>query len=931
MVDPQTEPAGPQEAYRSYARQKCFLGYSQKAPWAPDLLAAAEEVLSRPRFDLDLDYAGKHFEPGVPLRQKAVELVANARYGLYDLSWWQDPAGAWQMPRNVLIELGIAIVLNRPTLLLRHGSNAPLELPHALSGLQSQLLEFSGQTTLKRSLEKRLPQWIDAPPERDWWNRFCLFGGRVCKHREAHPQARQLSEAKIRCLVIDGCEPDRLDFRSVVDEVLTRFSDVEHRFLDSLEAPQGFEFLLCSLCQQVRSTPLAIFRISAATPPETFLALGMALGLESHFGYPMQKVLLTESHHQVPSLLAGYEVVEARNDGERKKRLKLFLPGVLRAVRRTVWKPRPLPFFEAGPVEVAEELPMPPEVTIPEEAAEAVVAEGEAALQEEAPAREAEEAEPEAEAEGLLAGQTVKGIVTGLTSESVIVQVGDLAVDFPHQDFTALSGDLSVGRGDEVELLVEEVHGDGAVDLAVVKASREELWEEIEQAYQESAVIQGRVMDRIKGGLTVDVGLRAFLPGSLTDLRPVKNLEGLRGQQLHFKIISLDRRRNTIVLSRKAVLEKESAALKAETVKKLVEGARLSGVVKNLTDYGLFVDLGGIDGLIHITDITWGRINHPSERFAVGDEIEAVVLKYDPDSERVSLGTKQLTPDPWTLVEKRYPVGRRLQGEVVSLVDYGAFLELEEGVEGLIHVSEMSWTKKVVNPARVLAVGDRIEAVVIELDLAQRRILLSLRQTQKSPWQELADILPVGSLIEGKVTSLNEFGAFVEVAEGIEGLVHISDMSWTTRAKNPREVVELGETVRARITNIDIANQRVSLSMKEFMANEWDEFESRYAVGDSLRGRVVRVYDFGLFVDLYQGIEGLVHISEMSQPEGTLKDLYQGGQWVGVRVLRIDQQERRVGLGMRGVPQPGPEEIAELERKARELKKKAREEKPGKP
>ena len=328
-------------------------------------------------------------------------------------------------------------------------------------------------------------------------------------------------------------------------------------------------------------------------------------------------------------------------------------------------------------------------------------------------------------------------------------------------------------------------------------------------------------------------------------------------------------------------------------------------MVKNITDYGVFIDLGGIDGLLHITDISWGRVNHPSEHFTVGDEVEVVVLKFDPETERVSLGYKQRSDDPWTLVDKKYPIGSRVQGRVVSIVDYGAFVEIEEGVEGLIHVSEMSWTKKVVNPAKILEVGDEVEAIVSELDMDQRRISLSLRQTERNPWEELEDTHPEGSVIEGKVRNLTEFGAFVEITDGIDGLIHVSDMSWTKRVKHPSEVLKKGDTVRARITNIDVENQRVSLSIKEFMPNEWEDFADKHKAGDILDGRVVNVTDFGLFIDIYNGLEGLAHVSEIEVPAGAkLEDHFKVGDWVRTRILRIEEDEKKVGLSMRGVAQP---------------------------
>jgi small subunit ribosomal protein S1 len=519
----------------------------------------------------------------------------------------------------------------------------------------------------------------------------------------------------------------------------------------------------------------------------------------------------------------------------------------------------------------------------------------------------------------LTEGEIVPGRVIGVTSNAVIVDVGYKSEGLiPIEEFTDREGRLTVSVGEEVDVLLEKTEDlEGHVLLSRIKAQRMRRWTEVERAYKEGRVIKGRITDRIKGGLTVDVGLRAFLPGSLVDIKPVKNLESLRGHEMEFKVISLDRRRNNIVLSRKAVLETELVKKKAETLKKLEEGARLKGVVKNITDYGVFIDLGGIDGLLHITDISWGRVNHPSEHFSVGDEVEVVILKFDPETERVSLGYKQKGDDPWTLVDKKYPIGSRVRGRVVSLVDYGAFVEIEEGVEGLIHVSEMSWTKKVVNPAKILEVGDEVEAIVSELDMDQRRISLSLRQTERNPWEELADTHPEGTVIEGKVRNLTEFGAFVEITEGIDGLIHVSDMSWTKRVKHPSEVLKKGDVVKARITNIDVENQRVSLSIKEFMPNEWDDFSRKHKVGDVLSGRVVNVTDFGLFIDIYNGLEGLAHVSEIDVPSGVkLEDRFAVGDYVRTRILRIEEDDKKVGLSMRGVTQPTPNEISEMKAEA---------------
>ncbi|MGE0639102.1 MAG: 30S ribosomal protein S1 [Thermoanaerobaculia bacterium] len=515
----------------------------------------------------------------------------------------------------------------------------------------------------------------------------------------------------------------------------------------------------------------------------------------------------------------------------------------------------------------------------------------------------------------LAEGEIVRGRVVAITNNAVVVDVGYKSEGLiPTAEFVNEDGKSTVAVGDDVEVLLEKTEDvEGHILLSYQKAARMRVWTDVENSFKEGRIIKGRVIDRIKGGLTVDVGVRAFLPGSLADIKPVKNLESLRGKELEFKVISLDRRRNNIVLSRKAVLEKEYERKKGETLERLQEGEKLKGVVKNITDYGVFVDLGGIDGLLHITDISWGRVNHPSEHFNVGDEIEVIVLKFDRESERVSLGYKQRGEDPWVLVDKKYPVGSRVHGKVVSLVDYGAFIELEEGVEGLVHVSEMSWTKKVVSPAKLLTVGQELDAIVTELDLNQRRISLSLRQTERNPWEDLPHHFPVGSIIEGRVRNLTEFGAFIEITEEIDGLVHVSDMSWTKRIKHPSEVLKKGDIVRARITNIDADSQRVSLSIKEFLPNEWQEFVENNRVGDVVTGRVVNVTDFGLFIDIFDGLEGLAHISEIDFPGGKLEGQFEVGKWVRARILRIEQDDKKVGLTLRGVTQPTDEEIVELE------------------
>ena len=503
-------------------------------------------------------------------------------------------------------------------------------------------------------------------------------------------------------------------------------------------------------------------------------------------------------------------------------------------------------------------------------------------------------------------GEVVKGIVLQVSESEVIVDVGYksegiIAVD----EFRDETGKLSIKVGDIVDVLLEKTEDkEGYVVLSKEKAEKMKVWDDVERAYQERRVVVGRVIERVKGGLAVDIGVRAFLPGSQVDLRPVRNLDSLKGQELRMRVIKVNKKRGNIVLSRKAVLEEENAERKRDTLETLEEGKVLMGTVKNITEYGAFVDLGGIDGLLHITDMSWGRINHPSEVLNVGDEIKVQVLKFDRESERVSLGYKQLKADPWTTATLKYPVGVRVKGKVVSLTDYGAFVELEEGVEGLIHVSEMSWSKKVKHPSKVLTVGQEVECQVLGIDQEAHRISLGLKQVESNPWNELTEKYPVGSKIKGKVRNLTEFGAFVEVEEGIDGLIHISDLSWTKRVKHPSEVLKKGDTVEAVVLNIDAENQRLSLGLKQLATDMWDEFFSHHKVNDIVQGKVVRVTNFGAFVELHEGIEGLVHVSELDEkriekPEEAVKvgDLY------AMKIIKINEGEKKIGLSIKAVKQ----------------------------
>jgi small subunit ribosomal protein S1 len=458
---------------------------------------------------------------------------------------------------------------------------------------------------------------------------------------------------------------------------------------------------------------------------------------------------------------------------------------------------------------------------------------------------------------------------------------------------------------DEVEVFVERMdEAQGRVRLSRDRAAKLKTWSSIEEAYKSGQPVRGQVLERVKGGLSVDIGVRAFLPGSLVDLLPNRRLEDYLEQEIEARIISFDRRRSNVVLSRKAILEEEQGKVKEETMATLEEGKLVSGIVKNLTDYGVFVDLGGLDGLLHITDISWGRVGHPTEYFKVGDEVDVVVLRFDRERERVSLGYKQRFEDPWILVPEKYPVGKRVEGKVVSIVDYGAFVVLEEGVEGLIHVSEMSWTKKVKNPRSILEIGQEAEVVVSEVDADKRRLSLSLRATEPNPWEQVAESFSVGSTIKGVVRNLTDFGAFIEIVPGVDGLVHISDMSWTRRINHPSEVVQKGEEVEAVVTSVDTYNQRISLSMKELLPNEWEEYANTHGVGDVVKGTVTNVTDFGIFVELAPGVEGLCHISEIDRNDGlALAEVFNPGQGMMCRILRVDWHESRIGLSMQSVEQ----------------------------
>jgi small subunit ribosomal protein S1 len=500
-------------------------------------------------------------------------------------------------------------------------------------------------------------------------------------------------------------------------------------------------------------------------------------------------------------------------------------------------------------------------------------------------------------------GRIVHGRVVQIHDSDALIDIGYKSEGTVSlREFKNANGEqLEVNVGDVVDVFLENTEDeDGFVVLSKEKADRIQVWEDITKAYEEARVVEGKVCDRIKGGLSVDIGVKAFLPGSQVDLRPIRNLESLIGETIRCKIIKLNRRRGNIVLSRRSILEEERESVRLETLETLEENKIISGIVKNITDYGVFVDLGGVDGLLHITDISWGRVNHPSELFKVGDEIEVMVLSYDKEEEKVSLGLKQKTADPWESVEEKYPVGSRVEGKVVSITDYGAFVELETGVEGLVHISEMSWTKRVKHPSKVVTLDDTVAAIVLDLDKDNRRISLGLKQIEANPWAVVAEKYPAGSIVTGIVRNLTDFGAFIELEEGVDGLVHISDMSWTTRIKHPSEVLKKGEEVKAVLLSIDVDNERLSLGLKQLQPNPWEGIADSIAVGDNVSGKVVRLTDFGAFIELSNGVEGLLHVSEISRqhvkkPEDVLKI----DDEITAKVIKLDEDNRRIGLSIK--------------------------------
>jgi small subunit ribosomal protein S1 len=506
-------------------------------------------------------------------------------------------------------------------------------------------------------------------------------------------------------------------------------------------------------------------------------------------------------------------------------------------------------------------------------------------------------------------GEVVKGRVVKISDQNVIIDVG-----FKSEGIVAISEfkdgeQITINPGDEVDVYVKQLeNSEGYVELSRADAVRMQSWEQIELAYKQGTNIIARVTDRIKGGLRVDVGgIQAFLPGSQVDVRPVRNLDSFRNKEIEVRVLKVNKKRGNIVLSRKIVLEEMINGKKSETLKNLEEGIIVEGQVKNITEYGAFIDLGGLDGLLHITDMSWGRIQNPNELFKVGENIQVKVLKFDRDKERVSLGYKQLIPDPWATTVERFPIGSRVKGKVVSITDYGAFIEIEPGVEGLVHVSEMTWSKRVKHPSKLLSVGQEVEAQVLEVDSNNRRISLGIKQIEPNPWETLPERYGVGTRVKGRVRNLTDFGAFIEIEDGIDGLVHVSDISWTKRIKHPSEALKKNQEVEAIITAIDVENRRLSLSIKDLEPNAWDKFFDAHRLGDLVSGKVTRFANFGAFVELEDGIEGLCHVSELSEnhvdkPEDAVKQ----GQTLQFKILKMDREARKIGLSARAVGKDEP-------------------------
>ena len=509
-------------------------------------------------------------------------------------------------------------------------------------------------------------------------------------------------------------------------------------------------------------------------------------------------------------------------------------------------------------------------------------------------------------------GGLVTGEIVQVDKEFVLVDIGYKSEgQIPIREFIDADGKITARVGDQVDVLLERREDEeGVIHLSKEKAAKIKIWDDIQEIYEKGETIKGEITARVKGGMSVDIGIQAFLPGSQINLKPIRDFDSYIGTVYEFKILKYNKRRSNIVLSRRAILEAERAVLREETLKKIENGAVLEGTVKNITEYGLFIDLGGIDGLLHITDMSWGRVGHPSEMYQVGDPITVKVLNFDPETERVSLGLKQLKPDPWTNADERYPAGTKIEGKVVSLADYGAFVEVEEGIEGLIHLSEMSWTRKVRHPSQVVRVGDVVSAMVLKIDCANKRVSLGLKQVEPNPWDIIGEKYPVGTTIEGKIKNITDFGIFIGIDEGIDGLVHISDISWTKRIKHPSEVCKRGQEVQAVVLNIDKANERFSLGIKQLVSDPWNDVPIKYKPGTRITGTVTNITDFGVFVELEEGIEGLIHVSELSKEKGgNPLSRFNVDDVIQAKVINVSGRDKKIGLSIKRLEETDEKDI----------------------
>ena len=496
-------------------------------------------------------------------------------------------------------------------------------------------------------------------------------------------------------------------------------------------------------------------------------------------------------------------------------------------------------------------------------------------------------------------GQVIQGTIIELAKGLATVDVGFKSEGTIHlQEFPNNGQDLSVG--DEVEVFLERVEdNDGNVVLSKEKANKIKLWDSLVIKHEAEEIIEGTIIAKAKGGLTVDIGLKAFLPGSQIDLRPIRNLEKLIGEVFQMRIIKMNKKRGNIVLSRRVLLEEQRQNSRSETLKKLEEGSLITGIVKNITEYGIFVDLGGIDGLLHITDMSWGRVNHPSEMFSMGDKLEVMVLKFDKEKERVSLGLKQITPDPWVDVKEKYPVSQRIKGKVVSITDYGIFVELEKGIEGLVHISEMSWSKHVKHPSKMVSIRDEVEAMILTLDKEKKRISLGMKQIEPNPWEEIEEKYPIGVEVMGTIRNLTDFGAFIELEDGVDGLIHISDLSWK-KIKHPSEILKKKDAVKTIVLNIDKEGCRISLGVKQLQPDPWDDIAKNYSIGMEVEGTIIKITGFGVFVEFGDGLEGLIHITQLgskniSEPEEVVKV----GQKIKAKIVKVDTSNKKIALSIK--------------------------------